>query len=480
MGNIEFNVKPYKGPKTRRTAKILFVLAAITFLIFSPFLGAPKHMGSNGMPALALFLLSVALWGTKLIPPAITSMIVIVMSPLLGILDFKAVAGGLGNEVIWLIIAMLMMGTAMEEHSVDKRIAYNILIAARGSVRKTVVLFIVTSFVLTFFIPNAMGRVSVLLPIAIGLVKCIDSRYGNVHKLIMLTITFVPYITTISLITSAGGSIYAAGLFNSLLGFEWNYFGWMLLMLPIVFATLILFGITLVRMFPPEISIINGNLGYFYEERRKLGFISFSEIKLLVLYLMLFILWVTKGITHMSIAMSAVLVSILLFLPGINILEWKSTVKKIDWGIPFIFAAGFAIANTLERGGVIQWIFYGKRYVETLPVSGLVLVTMLGFILIRIGFTNYTAMVAAFLPVAFKLAEGASYNPIWFGMVCTIASSIGYLLPSQTVGGMTVFALGFYDMKDFFVTGFILTIIIMVVTLLAAFFYWPLMGLNVY
>lgn len=462
--------------------KIVFILMIGAFLLISPFLPTPNTMPDKGLITLAILFFGIGLWFTSIIPAAITSMVVIVLFPLYGVLTFEEATSGLGKEVIYLIIAVLIMGAAVEKSGLDKRLAYNMLLLANGNTRFTIFILIAITFILTFIIPNGFGRLTVMLPIATGLITCMKDEGGeNIGKAVMLAITYTPSICIATVITGSTGAIYAASLFETMLGFNWTYLHWMFVMLPGTIMILFILWLIVIWLFPPMAKTIERGKQYSHEEKEKLGPISKNELKLISLYVILIVLWVTKGFHQISIAMSAVLVVIFLFVPGINLISWKEAKKQVDWSIPLIFAAGFTLANAFEKSGVVSWMSNQATYVlNDLPVFLLTLTLMCIFALIRLGFINFAAMVASLIPVAFTFASNTIYNPVWLGMICVIASSISFLFPSQSIGNMTTFTLGYYNGQEMFKVGGLLTMTIIVITLFAAFFYWPLIGIPVY
>jgi len=434
--------------------------------------------------SLLILFIAIFLWFTKLIPPAITSFVVIFLFSVFGILTFEESASSLGEGNIWLIIAMLTMGITVEQTNLDKRLAFHILALAKGSVRLILLYLIVISFLLSFFIPNAVGRLTVLLPLGLGIINTIQNSNNskddiqNIAKSVILTITFAPYISTIGLMTASSGAIYAVGLFETMLNYTWSYLYWMAVMIPIVLVTLFIFWLILIWKFPIKITKVEESYYYFNEEKSKLGSLTIPEKKLILLYLLLILLWITKGLHHMSIPMSALFVVILLFIPGINLVKWSDVRNKIDWSIPLLFSAGFTLAKGLESGGVVAWLSsLATSKLNGLSALAMVITIIVVVIIIRIGFTNYTAMVASLMPVALTFAVGTPYNPVWLGMVFMVAGSVAFLFPQQSIGSMTTYALGYYTSKDMLVVGGLLTIVIAVITVLAAFFYWPLLGL---
>lgn len=458
------------------------IAVCVAALLLSPMLPTPPLMDGQGWSALAVLALAIVLWLTNVLPAAVTSLLVIVLVPLFGILPFNQAGLSLGQEEIWLILSMLIMGSAVEKYGLDKRLAYSILKLSGGKIRLVVAFFIMIGFVLTFFTPNALGRLTVLLPVSLGLIETMKSGTGpNFGKLLIFTVTFTPYMCCIALITAAGGTIYAVGLFDSMLGYRWSYLEWMVLMLPLTIVVLALFWLLLLWLFPPEQTVLQGGAAYFRQELEKLGPLRPEEKKLIALYGLLALLWITSEWNGLAVAHSGLLVASILLLPGIGLLSWKETVKKIDWGLPFLFAAGFTLADALSMSGVTAWGAAAmSEFAAAWPPEWMAVLLFLSFVAIRLCFTNYTAMVASLLPVALTFAVGSGTNPLWLGMIAMVASSIGYFIPTQSAGAMVSFSAGLYTNREYFTVGTGVTVLFFIVTMAAAFFYWPLVGFSLH
>ena len=73
-------------------------------------------------------LLMAAFWITEALPLAVTSLLPVVLFPLLGIMDGKAVSGLYFNHIIFLFIGGFMVALAMERWNLHKRIALKVLL----------------------------------------------------------------------------------------------------------------------------------------------------------------------------------------------------------------------------------------------------------------------------------------------------------------------------------------------------------------
>lgn len=467
--------------KVKMIWEISILTSLIALLLFSSMIPLPDDLTSEGFRALLITFIGITLWFTKLLPPAITSMLLICLYPLFGVLSFEVSASSLGEDVIWMIIVMLIMGVAVEETGLDKRIAYFILSFTKSKPKYINLSLIIICFILTFFIPNAIGRVVVLIPIVLGIINTLSLQKGNdLAKSTMISITYTPIICAVSIMTGATGTIYASSLFNSMLDYQWEYMYWIVVMLPPTLITLFIFWIILNLRFPLEDFEDEKLSDFIKKEQERIGPIKNKEVKLLILYFFLITLWVSQGFHGISIPMSAVMVSIFLFVPFIDLLKWNKVIKQVDWGVPLLFAAGFTIALAFENSGIVEWASnLAFNHLSDLPLFILVISLLFLFTLIRVGFTNMTAMIASMMPIALTFALGTEYNSLWIGMICLSACSIGYLFPSQSVGTMTTYSYNYYSSKDLFVTGLYLCFVVYIVIIISAFVYWPLIGLPI-
>lgn len=470
-----------KKPLDLISLKVAPILLFALGLLISTQLPVPEGMNSTGLTTLVVILFAIYFWLTNILPNAITGMVVVALFPLFGVLPFKQTAAHLGNEIVWLLISTIIMSQAVEKTVLHKRITYTMFLWAKGDLRFILLFVILFSILLTFFIPNVMGRIMLLLPICSGLLNAMKEQ-GEDSKLrctIIPTITFVPSISAFCIITGGGGTLYAVHLFETQLGYSWGYLNWFIAMMPIGLSILLLYWFFSAFVFFPSTQRIN--LGYIQQEKIDIGKITLQEKQIIVFYLILLILWVTKEIHNMPLALSAIMVVSLLFIPGIEILHWKDVAIKMDWGIILVFAAGFSIADAFVASRVTDWFSsISSHYIGSLSAFWFTLLLIICFIIIRIGFVNYTMMIAALMPVVFSLANATKINAIWLSLIMLIASSICFMFPMQTISSMATFSLGYHTFRDHFKVGLLLTLITVIISLLYAFFYWPLIGINIY
>ena len=87
------------------------------------------------------------------------------------------------------------------------------------------------------------------------------------------------------------------------------------------------------------------------------------------------------------------------------------------------------------------------------------------------------AAVAVLGPIVLNMAVVAEESPLILGFITSVSSSFAYLTVVGTPACTIVFAAGYLKASDFLVAGWRMILMSTIVMLLAAWFYWPLLGI---
>jgi sodium-dependent dicarboxylate transporter 2/3/5 len=86
------------------------------------------------------------------------------------------------------------------------------------------------------------------------------------------------------------------------------------------------------------------------------------------------------------------------------------------------------------------------------------------------------AAVAVLGPIILKMATVAGESPIILGFITAISSAFAYLTVVGTPACTIVYASGYLKTTDFLVVGWRMVVMSTILMMLAATFYWPLLG----
>jgi sodium-dependent dicarboxylate transporter 2/3/5 len=139
--------------------------AAFLYLIFFTDLDPGKPAVTY---TLAVGLLMAILWITEIVPLAATSLLPVVLFPLLGIMNGKDVSSTYFNHVIFLFIGGFLVALAMQRWNLHTRIALRILMFTGSRPASILLGFMLSTAFLSMWISNtacAMMMISILISV---------------------------------------------------------------------------------------------------------------------------------------------------------------------------------------------------------------------------------------------------------------------------------------------------------------------------
>ena len=184
------------------------------------------------------------------------------------------------------------------------------------------------------------------------------------------------------------------------------------------------------------------------EEFRKLGPITRPELKVMVVFFLTAILWITRPLLNdhlpgLSDTGIAVMAGLLLFLlpsgrGGGRILNWNST-KELPWGILLLFGGGLSLANAIQSTGLAARIGEGVSGYEGTP-SWLIIMAIIACIVFLTSIMSNTATSATFLPILASAAAGLGLQPYMLLAPAAMGASCAFMLPVSTPPNAIVYS----------------------------------------
>lgn len=232
------------------------------------------------------------------------------------------------------------------------------------------------------------------------------------------------------------------------------------------------------------------------QEYDRLGRMSFAEIIVLCLFILLALLWITRNPVFIpgwgqlfrekfvKDSTAAIFISVLVFVlpskpPGfcrresdytpskdeliggksyIPLLDWKTAQQKVSWGVLLLMGGGFALAEGCAKSGLSEWLS------EKLTVFGglphLAIATILAYITAAVtNVTSNAATATLFLPIVGGLAIRLSMHPLYLMIPTAVAASFAFVLPVGTPPNAIVFSTGHLKISDMAKAGVIVNIL---------------------
>lgn len=475
-----------------------FVIAPLLFL--SIVLFADLEPGNPQVTyTLAIALLMAMWWVTEVIPIAITALLPIVLFPLFGVMDGKAISNAYINHVIFLFIGGFIVALAMQKWNLHKRIALKILSITGSSPARILLGFMLAASFLSMWISNtatAMMMVPILLSIISKLEDHLDSVDLKRYSIgLLLGVAYGASIGGIATLVGTPPNLSFARIFQIMFpqAPEISFSAWFVFAAPLSLVFFIITWVYLYHKFKPREKISDLKEVDFKKEYKNLGNASFEQKSVFIVFVSLALLWLTRNgidlgdfrihgwsslfnspnfINDGTVAIGMAL--ILFFIPsklkkGKMLMDWQTT-SKLPWNIVLLFGGGFALASAFKESGLSTWFGESLSAASTLYPIFIVLIIAFSVTFLT-ELTSNTATIEMMLPILAGLAVNIDVNPLILMLPATLSSSMAFMLPVATPPNAIIFGSGRIRIMDMAKAGFVLNILgVIMITILS--YYW--------
>jgi sodium-dependent dicarboxylate transporter 2/3/5 len=485
------------------------------FLIAGPLLALlvfalMRHHGPQPAAMAGLVAWMALWWITEAVPIPVTSILPLVLYPLLGIDGVPATASHYGKEIIFLFLGGFIIALGIERSGLHKRIALHIVARLGGSPSRLVLGMMVACAVLSMWI-NSTATTLVMLPIALSLIDDEDAPISVRKRMTVPLLLAVAYGATI------GGMATPVGTPPNLVFLElWRQlypekesigFGqWMSVGLPFA-AIFIAFGWLVITRLAFKVGAdMLGEADAVKQRLKALGRASRDEWLAGSVFVLVALLWMTgdslrqgdhvlftgwreraDALKQVSDAAVAVTGAVLLFLlpaskrmrkphdayatheEGRALMSWTFAEQRVPWGILLLIGGGFALAAGVDKAGLSAIIGESMVGLGTLPLPVLIgVVALIVCLLSELG--SNTATASLVIPILAAMAQRWGMDPQSILWPATLGASLGFMLPVASPMQTIVFGTGRIPMRQMVKAGVWMDLI--GVLLLMLFFGW--------
>jgi solute carrier family 13 (sodium-dependent dicarboxylate transporter), member 2/3/5 len=459
----------------------------LLFTIAGPLLGGVlyfvlRHLGHEQAAMAGTIAWMAVWWISEAVPIPVTSLLPVVLFPLLGITDLSKVAGFYGKDVIFLFIGGFLLALGIERSNLHKRIALHIVQRIGASPSRLVLGTLLATGLLSMWI-NSTAAVLVMLPIGLSLLSAAPG-HARLGAALALAVGYGAAI---------GGMATPVGTPPNLVFIEqWKQFfpdraaigfgQWMLFGVPYAVIFLLLTWLLMTRVLFRMPSVASVDKGALRAQITELGPASRDEVLAAIVFGLTAVLWITgdkieftesvvfkgwrntdwtlfgwplnrfvdlKALGDPAVAMIG---GIALFLIPAKretraLLDWDFAQARIPWGVVLLIGSGFAIAGGIDASGLSatigQALATWKTGSDTMQVGviamGVTLLSELG---------SNTAVASLVLPILARTAEVWGMLPQAVMIPATLAASCGFMLPIASPMQAIVFSSGHLSVKQ--------------------------------
>jgi sodium-dependent dicarboxylate transporter 2/3/5 len=353
-------------------------------------------MEGKALRTLAVTVLMATWWMSGAIPIPATSLVPLVLFPVLGILTAGETAANYANNIIFLFLGGFILALGVQRWGLHRRIALHIVLRVGTNPTRMVLGFMLATAVLSMWISNTATAL-MMLPIALAVVASLrevaDGRsLGGFGAALLLAIAYSASIG--GLATPIGTPPNLAFLRVSQILYPEaptiSFGRWLVAFLPLVVVFLPVAWFVLTRVaYRLRHESVGESCEILRRDLHRLGVMNRSERRMLAVFTATALLWVTWGdlvlgsvtlpgwagfiersfgveyfSNYLHDSTVAIAMALLCFLIPAEpdsegrrraLMDWETAVT-LPWGTLLLFGGGFAIAQAFRDSGLSVYL----------------------------------------------------------------------------------------------------------------------------
>lgn len=448
------------------------------------------ELSLEGAITLSIFILAIWAWVFSPLSDTYVSLAAAVALVLTGIISTDQFTASLGTNVVWLLVASVIMAQALTASGLTRRLTARLVSLARTP-RQLAHLYNLALFITVYLVPSPSGRAALALPIFRAMAEAMPDRPKLVKALGILAPSTI-LVSAVASFIGAGAHLVTTeilvGYGLETIGFlEWMILGSGLGLLASLLVTELVFALFPSRDDAPE--KLHITLADFETEGATpvRGPLSQPEKNIALILGAAIVLWCTEVWHGIDPVIVAVLGALAAGAPRFGSVKLATALKKAPWPMLIFMATTLAIGTALSESGAATWL------AESIfaPISGLGRSGAAAFVLLVIALSTVAHLViqsrsarsAVLIPLIITAAIPLGVNPVAAAFISTAAAGFCHTLTSSA---KPVALFASVDGKPTYTPSDLLKLSAWLAPLHAAliavfaFFIWPALGLPLY
>ncbi|SDM35377.1 solute carrier family 13 (sodium-dependent dicarboxylate transporter), member 2/3/5 [Halogranum gelatinilyticum] len=469
----------------------------------------PTTLSSPAVATLAVTAWVAIWWLSEAVPVAVTSLLPVLLLPLVGVEPAGTVTAAYAEPVVFLFLGGFLLALAIERSGLHRRLAFVVLSRLGTATRRLVLGFMLVAAFLSMWVSNT-ATAMLLVPVGLAVVANLggtetdghterergddpavvtpaavttERPNSNVATALMLAIAYGASIGGVATPIGTPPNAILVGVAATALGVEIGFGQWVAFALPLVAVFLLATWWLLLRLLPPETDDLADATASLRETVGDLGPLDRSERAVLTVFALVAGGWLTRPfllapfVPAVSDVTIALVGGVLVFLVPAprgrgRLLSWEDT-ARLPWGVLLLFGAGFALAGAFRTSGLDAWA--ATRMAQVAPENPVLAVLIVATVVVFLTeVTSNTATASLLLPIAASLGETLGTGSFALMVVVAATTSFAFMLPVATPPNAIVFGSGSVTLPQMARVGVWLNLLGVVLVTLAVTLWLPL------
>lgn len=447
-------------------ARALCCIAAVLVVVVFAFLPSDGELSFSAKMSLGLLLAGVVLWVGEPVPFAISGLAIMIGIPVFGILPWQPGDGPTVwvefiSSVIFFILASFGLSAALLKTKVPMKIVYALLKLSKGRTEGVLLAFMASTACVSLFVSD-IPCCALFAGIAMSTILTFEEAEPGTSKLGRALMIAIPYAAAIGGQAFPSGSsmnIMAIGLLESLTGVHISFLQWAAICAPIAVILLGAAWLSICLVHKPE-AISQKTIDRVAEIATSEERLDSLDRKVLFVIGITFALWISSNWTGWDATGIAVFGLVLLFLPGIDVLDIDEYVASVSWNMLILVGSMQALAGGMKEQGAASWLLGSTVGKIGLGAAPLVCASSVMIPLMRLFIPVGPALIAIALPPLCLLGAEAGISPVFFTIVCAISASTSLMNGLDSIS-MIAYRYDYWNLVDYLKSGLLPTAVLM-------------------
>ena len=452
----------------RWTALAVFSLAVVLLVMPAPAGWQPEVLRAAGLVVFAM-----GFFATGVLPEFVTSLAFFALASLIAVAPPEVIFAGWASTAMWLTVGGLIVGIAVNRTGLGARLASRLTGLFGETYKAQVAAMVLVGVALSFFMPSTMGRVILLVPIALALADRLGFGEGrNGRAGLVMAVACGTWMPAVAILPANVPNMVLAGTAETLYGLHFTYGAYLLMHFPVIgilkaiaiyFIVLVLFPDTAET--PPS------------AERQTATPMSRDERVLSWVIGVTLTLWALDfwhGISPAWIALSA---GVICLLPGIDLVRQEDFMTKFNTASVIYIAAVLSVAAIIVDSGVGKEL--AARILPLLPLDPATPATNFATL---VGLGSVTGLLAtapsvpAVLPPFAQDLAAATGFPLVTVLMTIVLGYSTMFLPYQVPPLVVALQLGGVSLRQAGRFTLVLAVLTIVLLLPMNYLWWRVLG----
>ncbi|TXB68267.1 anion transporter [Paracoccus aurantiacus] len=475
------------------------IAAALVWLL----LGGSENLSPDARNVAAIGTLMAIWWMSEAIPLSATSLLPIVLIPMLTERTVSEATAPYASSIVFLFLGGFLIAIAMEKWNLHRRIALLTLRKVGVQPKRIILGMMLATGFLSMWVSNTATTL-MMLPIGLSILTLVVERShhtdqgaevgealaagGTISEVVddpnikafgiclILSIAWAATIGGLGTLLGSPPNAIVAGYVADELGRDIGFLQWMLIGLPLALVFIMIAWFLMTNLlFRFNLNEVPGGRAMINDEIAHLGPVSQGERMVMIVFGAAAFLWVVPGLLtsltgsdlgflgmldDTAIAIAAGIALFILPARGRTemVLNWKDAEDGLPWGVLLLFGGGLSLAGAVASTGLDQW--FGQQVQGLGSLTPLMLVAAVTtLILFLTEVTSNTATAATFIPILGGVAVGIGVDPMALLIPAAFAATCAFMLPVGTPPNAIVFGTGAVTIGQMARGGFVLNLV---------------------